>query len=162
MPAARTIPKIVYIAPLSLLAMLLVAWVAMMFIMRGPLAGKNKHDFGEVSLARGETAVLSHAFQFTNRIAKPITINWARPDCGCVVIDMAFPQTIQPGESFELPIKMHYSGLEPKSVNIRIHCGDAGIQNAWVSAQPGKRSTAKTIDSPGNQSGDQSQIKAAQ
>jgi hypothetical protein len=134
-PPSRPIPKVVFIVPLGLVALVLLAWVALMFIMRGPLAGDNKHDFGEVAVTPGQKAALHHTFQFTNRTAQTLTINWARPDCGCVVIEAAFPRTLGPRESFDIPITMNYGGPDPRQVLIRIDCGEAGFQNAWVKAR---------------------------
>ena len=135
MPAGKPIPKVVYIAPLSLVALLLLAWVALIIIMRGPLAGDNKHDFGEVAVVPGEKSVLNHTFHFTNRTGKTLSMNWAKPDCGCVVIEAKFPRTLEPGQSFDLPIVMNYGGPEPRKVLIQIDCGEAGLQQAWVQAR---------------------------
>ena len=135
MPAGKPIPKIVLIAPLSLVMLLLLTWLALMFFMRGPLAGDNKHDFGEVAVAPGEKTLLTHTFQFSNRTGKSLTVNWARPDCGCVVIETKFPRTLEPGQALDLPITMHYGGPEPRKVLIQIDCGEAGIQQAWAQAR---------------------------
>lgn len=142
MPAGKPIPKIIFIAPLSLLLILLLAWMGLMFMMRGPLAGDNKHDFGQVEVPVGQPAVLTHTFHFSNRTGKPLTVNWARPDCGCLTIHGEFPRTLEPGEFFDMPITMRYAGPAPKQVLIHIDCGEAGTQSAWVWARAMRRDDA--------------------
>jgi hypothetical protein len=135
-PARKHIPKIVILAPLSLLGVLLLAWLALIFFMRGPLSGNSRHDFGEVTIVPGQKITLTHTFHFTNPpTGKTLMINWAKPDCGCVTVEATFPRTLEPGQSFDMPITMTYGGPAPRKVLIQIDCGEAGLHKAWVQAR---------------------------
>jgi len=133
----KPFPKLVLFIPLGLVVALLVAWQALAFFMRGPLAGEYKHDFGSITLPPGGSTELNHTFHLTNRTSKSLTINTARADCGCVSVNATFPVTLEPGAALDLPVVMRF-GVRDKNVLIQLDCGEAGVQNLWVSARLGR------------------------
>lgn len=102
------------------------------FLLRQPLAGRTSHDFGRVNMVQGETVELHHTFHLTNRTSKPIVISAIKPECGCLVVH-AGPQTIERGQSVDLPITMTFKGAS-KTVPILLDLGEAGLQMLRVKA----------------------------
>lgn len=137
---AKPLPRLIFILPLGLLAGLVLGWLVLQWAMRGPLAGQTHHDFGDVAIPVEGPAILTHTFQLTNRTRAPLTIFAARPDCGCLTTNAAFPITIAPHERIDLPITMQYLGSDPrgKTVHIRLDLGETGGQSLWVKAKPKK------------------------
>ncbi len=134
----RRVPRIIFVLPLGLVAVVLLTWQVLAFLNRGPLAGEIKHDFGAVVVKDGP-AQLSHTFHLRNRSSKALMIQAARPDCGCVKMEATLPMTVEGGGGVDFPITMHFTGANgPKKVLIRLDCGEAGVQNLWVMAAPAK------------------------
>ena len=80
------------------------------FLLRGPFSGETFHDFGDVPLHE-ETAKFEYTFRLANRLNKPLSIVAIRPECGCLTA-RDLKQTLQPGESFELPVTLIAKGGE--------------------------------------------------
>jgi hypothetical protein len=89
-----------------------------------PLAGAPKikfdrtvYDFGKTSQVETVTGV----FKFTNVGNAVLKLEPPKPTCGCTVVELK-PDTLQPGESGELPFTLHLGqvkALFEKSIGIR-------------------------------------------
>lgn len=143
MPAShRQNPRTTVLILLTLLGVAILAWWTLQWVMRGPLAGDVHHDFGEVAMPERGPAILNYTFELTNRTNRPLTIQTARPDCGCLTINAAFPLTVAPREDVDLPITMRYAGSDErgKTVHIRLVFADGERgQSLWVKAKPRPR-----------------------
>lgn len=100
-------------------------------LLRGPLEGMTRHDFGDVML-REVPATVEHRFVLRNRTSEVIELETAKPDCACVNLEVQ-PQSIGPGESLELPLTMK---VHPGTTKVRIllALAGAGNQSLWVQA----------------------------
>jgi hypothetical protein len=130
------IPCVVLLAPLVLIALLALGWAFMAFITRGPLAGETKHNFGVIAIPTADGIELSHTFHLTNRTNDGLLLRSARPDCGCLTVNAAFPMTIYPGESIDLPIAMRFGGRSGHQKTVLIHLDfvEFGMQTLRVKA----------------------------
>ncbi|MCI0364628.1 MAG: DUF1573 domain-containing protein [Phycisphaerales bacterium] len=111
-------------------------WAYNHFLLQGPFVGETRHDFGRVRMDKATPIELHHIFHLTNRKSRSIDIRAIKPDCGCVTIGSA-PKAVEPGQSFDLPVTLHFnmtSNHSQRTVLIHMDLGEVGFQTLRLRA----------------------------
>jgi Protein of unknown function (DUF1573) len=114
--------------PLALLALaVLTPWV--IALVRLPVSGERRHDFGTVQVG-DEGIALHHRFSLRNKRDHDLTIRSAKSTCGCIKVNLP-STTIAPGQELAVETTMSFTTAprtaKPRTESIVLDLGPDGL-----------------------------------
>jgi hypothetical protein len=131
---------------LAVVGVVVLAAVAAVFglvLRQWPLTGDMRHDFGEIWIDDLE-AVKEHTFTLVNESGEPVLLTKAIASCGCTAVKPG-ATLIEPGASFELPVRFTLKGTGHKQSTIDLLMEVGGEEVEQVLAIEGVGRRRKTV-----------------